>query len=77
MDTNEARDIVAALTGNREVDVVSFSTEAGLFQDYDMSAVVCGPGSILQAHRPDEFIAIDQLQKCLDMLTGLADRLRG
>ncbi|MEO8530059.1 MAG: acetylornithine deacetylase [Deltaproteobacteria bacterium] len=73
---NEARDIVAALTGEQDLDVVSFNTEAGLFQDYGMSAVVCGPGSILQAHKPDEFIAIDQLAKCIDMLTGLADRLR-
>jgi acetylornithine deacetylase len=77
VDDNEAREIVAALTGNREVDVVSFGTEAGLFQDYGMSAVICGPGSIMQAHKPDEFIAIDQLEACVDMLTRLAHGLRG
>ena len=36
-----------------------------------MSAVICGPGSIEQAHKPDEFLALDQLQKCLTMLDDL------
>jgi acetylornithine deacetylase len=43
---------------------VSYCTEAGLFQEIGIPAVVCGPGNIEQAHKPDEFIAIDQLQKC-------------
>ena len=50
---------------------------AGLFQGYGMSAVVCGPGSIEQAHKPDEFVSLDQLQHCLDMLGRPADRLEG
>ena len=72
---NEARDIIAALTGQDQCDVVAFGSEAGLFQAYGMSAVVCGPGSIEQAHKADEFVAIEQLQACLDMLSGLAGRL--
>ncbi|WP_099558827.1 acetylornithine deacetylase [Hartmannibacter diazotrophicus] len=74
-DDNAARDIVFELTGERSADVVSFGTEAGLFQSHGLSVVVCGPGSIEQAHKPDEFIAIDQLQRCLDVLTGLKTKL--
>jgi len=74
-DDNEARRIVAELTGANGADVVAFGTEAGLFQGLGMSAVVCGPGSIAQAHKPDEYVSLDQLQSCLDMLTGLERRL--
>ncbi|TAM95558.1 MAG: acetylornithine deacetylase [Rhizobiaceae bacterium] len=72
---NEAREIVSALTGRHECDVVPFGTEAGLFQAYGMSVVVCGPGSIEQAHKPDEFVSEDQLQACLNMLSGLVRKL--
>jgi len=74
-DENEARDIMCALTGHEHCEVVAFGTEAGLFQEFGMSVVVCGPGSIAQAHQPDEFISIDQLSQCLDMLEGLSERL--
>lgn len=74
---NEARDIMLELTGANGADLVPFGTEAGLFQKYGMSAVVCGPGSIEQAHKPDEFVALDQLQNCLDMLGRLSERLDG
>jgi acetylornithine deacetylase len=75
VDDNEARRIVAALTGANGADVVAFGTEAGLFQSLGMSAVVCGPGSIAQAHKPDEFVSLDQLSACLDMLGGLVRKL--
>ena len=74
---NEARDILLELTGSNRADVVSFGTEAGIFAAVGMSAVICGPGSIEQAHKADEFLALDQLQKCLDMLDGLEARLCG
>ncbi|MEX0957121.1 MAG: acetylornithine deacetylase [Rhizobiaceae bacterium] len=72
---SEARAIVTELTGATEADVVAFGTEAGLFQAAGMSAVICGPGSIAQAHKPDEYIALDQLQACLDMLGKLKTRM--
>ena len=72
---NEARRIVSELTGANGADVVAFGTEAGLFQELGLSAVVCGPGSIAQAHKPDEFVTLDQLRSCLDMLVGLERRL--
>jgi len=68
---NEARDIMMELTGSNGADVVPFGTEAGIFSELGMSAVVCGPGSIEQAHKPDEYLSVDQLQQCLTMLDGL------
>ena len=72
---NEARDIVMELTGADMAELVPFGTEAGLFQAYGTSAVVCGPGSIEQAHKPDEYISLDQVQHCIDMLWRLGDKL--
>jgi acetylornithine deacetylase len=50
---------------------VAFGTEAGLFQQSSIPTVVCGPGSIEQAHKPDEFVTLDQLAQCRDMLRRL------
>ncbi|MEO1639524.1 MAG: acetylornithine deacetylase [Pseudomonadota bacterium] len=72
---NEARDILMELTGSNTSDVVSFGTEAGIFSALGMSVAVCGPGSIEQAHKPDEYLATDQLEKCLQMLGGLESKL--
>ena len=63
------------LTGGNSVGLVAFGTEAGLFQQLGLSAVVCGPGSIEQAHKADEYIEISQLTACLDMLQRLGDRI--
>ncbi len=53
---------------------VSYGTEAGLFQQAGIPAVVCGPGSIEQAHKPDEFIAVTELRACEVFLQRLAER---
>jgi len=53
---------------------VSYCTEAGHFQSFGIPAVVCGPGSIEQAHKPDEFIAVEQLRKCETFMQRLAAR---
>ena len=74
-DHNEARDIIAELTGANRADLVAFGTEAGLFQSLGMDVVVCGPGSIAQAHKADEFVAVDQLVQCLSMLDGLGHKM--
>ncbi|WMT87557.1 acetylornithine deacetylase [Pelagibacterium sp. 26DY04] len=72
MSRSEAVELVRALTGNDEpAECVSFSTEAGLFQELGIDTVVCGPGSIEQAHKPDEFVELDQLSACLTMIEGL------
>ena len=52
------------LTGANQVEAVAYGTEAGHFQNYGIPAVICGPGSIEQAHRPDEFCALSDLEAC-------------
>ncbi|QIE44831.1 acetylornithine deacetylase [Pseudohalocynthiibacter aestuariivivens] len=74
-DPNEARNIMMELTGANGASTVPFGTEAGIFQAYGMSAVVCGPGSIDQAHKADEFVSLGQMTECLDMLERLSHRL--
>ena len=75
MDDNAARDLVAELTGANGTDVVSFGTEGGIFQSLGMSVLVCGPGSIEQAHKPDEYLEMDQMAQCVTMLERLAAKL--
>lgn len=72
---SEARDLVTELTGANSTDVVAFGTEAGLFQSAGISSIICGPGSIAQAHKADEFIQTDQLNACLAMLEKLKAKL--
>jgi acetylornithine deacetylase len=52
------------LTGANQVEAVAYGTEAGHFQQYGIPSVICGPGSIEQAHRPDEFCALSELEAC-------------
>lgn len=68
---------VMELTGAERTGRVSFGTEAGLFQAAGIPTIVCGPGQIAQAHKPDEFIEIDQLARCEGFLRRLADRIAG
>ena len=72
-EKSEACELVSSLTGDNSREVVSFGTEAGLFQEIGISTVVCGPGSIEQAHKIDEFIILDELKKCLNLLEGIKD----
>lgn len=62
------------ITGANNVEAVAFGTEAGLFQQAGIPAVICGPGSIEQAHKPDEYIALDQLAACERFLRRLIAR---
>jgi len=72
---SEAVKIVQELTGGNSTEVVAFGTEAGLFSRAGISSVLCGPGSIEQAHKPDEFVTEEQMSQCLLMLGRLSDRL--
>ena len=66
----------ALLECDRAVEQISFGSEAGLFsRRIGIPAVVCGPGSILQAHRPDEYVSIEQLETCRTMLRRLVESL--
>ena len=60
------------LAGETRVTQVAFGTEAGMFKNAGIPTVVCGPGSIEQAHQPDEYVTLEQLARCQDFLRGLA-----
>ncbi|WP_093383381.1 acetylornithine deacetylase [Variovorax sp. OV329] len=60
------------LSGNASTTLVAFGTEAGLFKNAGIPTVVCGPGSITQAHQPDEYVTLDQLARCEVFMRGLA-----
>ena len=68
-----AEALVRLLTGANQSHVVSYCTEGGLFQRAGLSTVICGPGSIDQAHRPDEFIETSQIEACEDFVRRLID----
>ena len=74
LEVSEACEFVASITGDNSREVVSFGTEAGLFQEVGISTVVCGPGSIEQAHKIDEFIELNELKKCLNFLDGIKNK---
>ncbi|MDH4427371.1 MAG: acetylornithine deacetylase [Acidovorax sp.] len=60
------------LAGEQRTTLVAFGTEAGLFKNAGISTVVCGPGSIQQAHQPDEYVSLAQLARCETFMQGLA-----
>ena len=74
VNNSKACEFVSSITGDNERNVVSFGTEAGLFQEIGISTVVCGPGSIEQAHKIDEFIELSELKKCLTFLEGIKNK---
>ena len=74
LEKSEACEFISNITGDNSREVVSFGTEAGLFQEIGISTVVCGPGSIEQAHKIDEFIILDELKKCLKLLEGIKEK---
>ena len=63
--------LVRALTANRETHKVAYGTEAGLFQRAGIPSVICGPGSIEQAHKPDEFVTLEQIALCESFIRKL------
>ena len=74
VNDSKACEFVSSITGDNSREVVSFGTEAGLFQEIGISTVVCGPGSIDQAHKVDEFIELNELKKCIKFLNGLKSK---
>jgi len=68
-----AESVTLQLTGGNRAGTVAFTSEAGHYQALGISVVLCGPGSIDQAHKPDEYVAPDQLAACETFLMRLAD----
>ena len=78
LNTDKDADIVRlaqTLTGANTSGKIAFGTEGGLFSDAGMPAVVCGPGSIEQAHKPNEWIELDQIAQCEKFVARLIDHL--
>ena len=63
------------LSGVRDIDKVSFGTEGSQFQRAGIPTVVCGPGSIEQAHKPNEYVTLDQVAQCERFIRRLIDRV--
>ena len=67
--------LALAASGEERTGVISFGSEGGLFAAAGIPAVVCGPGSMDQGHKPDEYVTRDELRRCLRFLQGIAARL--
>ena len=70
---SEVVSLAMRLAGQNETFAVAYGTEAGLFQESGCSSVICGPGDIAQAHKPNEFVSIEQLENCSGFLDRLGD----
>ena len=79
LEASEAAEItqlVRRLTRDGQVRKVGYGTEAGLFQEAGVPAIVCGPGDIAVAHRPDEFVELSQIAACEAFLDRVVETLR-
>ncbi len=74
-EDNPAADLAKAITGHNSADVVAYAAEAGQFQEAGFSTVICGPGSIDQAHQPNEFISLEQIEAGTQFMRRLIARL--
>jgi acetylornithine deacetylase len=69
--------LICKVSGSDVLGTVAYAAEAGQFSLGGFETVICGPGDIAQAHRANEFIAIDQLEQCLTMMKKIADEFSG
>jgi acetylornithine deacetylase len=70
-----AETLVMALVGSNQTFTAAYGTEAGIFQGAGVPTVVCGPGDISQAHKPDEFIELAQIEECTAFMRRLMDHM--
>ncbi|MGE8504175.1 MAG: acetylornithine deacetylase [Pseudomonas sp.] len=73
---SDAAQLLALIAEREDFTTVAFGTEGGLFDEAGVATVVCGPGSMEQGHKPDEFVSLDQLACCDAMLARLAGWMR-
>ncbi len=74
--SSEAARLLALLCGHEDFSTVAFGTEGGLFDEAGIATVICGPGSMDQGHKPDEFVSVEQLAACDAMLGRLVEWLQ-
>ena len=73
---SHAEVLAKRLAGSNATGAVSYATEAGLFQQSGLPTIVCGPGSVEQAHKPNEYLAVSQIDSCMAFLHRLKDACR-
>src|SRR5262249_52051786 len=71
-----AEQLLRKLTGDNASRIVAFATEAGQFQSRGISAATCGPGSIDQAHQPNEFVAVSEMERGVQIFDRFVGMLR-
>jgi acetylornithine deacetylase len=62
--------------GSNKTEAVAYATEAGLFQERGVASIICGPGDIAQAHQPDEFVDVSQIDACVAFMERLTEAAR-
>lgn len=72
-DSAELQALIAALTGDDERHKVAYATEGGQFTNAGIPTIICGPGSIEQAHKADEYVALSEIERCDTFLQRLLD----
>jgi acetylornithine deacetylase len=80
LDTAEADQLThlaQALSRNKSTSKVAYATEGGLFQQAGIPAIICGPGSIEQAHKPDEYVTLAQVALCESFMERLLEQMCG
>lgn len=70
-DSAELQSLIAALTGDDERHKVAYATEGGQFTNAGIPTIICGPGSIEQAHKADEYVALSEIKRCDEFLQKL------
>jgi len=70
---DDVTQLALRLSGEQRTTQVAFGTEAGIFKNAGIRTVVCGPGSIAQAHQPDEYVSLEQLMRCQAFMEGLSE----
>jgi acetylornithine deacetylase len=74
-ETDRITALAQALAGNRSTGKVAYAAEAGLFQRAGIPSIICGPGSIAQAHKPNEYITLEQVARCESFIDRLVEEL--
>ncbi|OIQ40595.1 MAG: acetylornithine deacetylase (ArgE) [Bacteroidetes bacterium MedPE-SWsnd-G1] len=78
LDTNanaEVVDLVKRISKSNAIQTVAYASEAGHFQEGGYESIICGPGSIAQAHRANEFVSLEQLNSGVQMIQNLVKEL--
>lgn len=74
-EEEELTRLAQALSRNKSASKVAYATEGGLFQQAGIPAIICGPGSIAQAHKPDEYVTLEQVALCESFMERLLEQM--